>query len=150
MIRISKDKLYAGGVCFRLPDGFFINTNPESINDDKLDFYSSDEKYQLVLSAERSTEPIDEDLVSYITDNNFTVVEPVQNITVNNMNGYYVVYHSEREACYEIFLETPTSSDGLNVFSVRFTAAASNFKVISQLVNSEIVNSILDSIYPVK
>ena len=150
MIRINKNKLLAGGFCFSLPDGFFIDPCPAGIYEDGMSFYSSDKSYYLELYAHRYDESAYTHLSNYITDNDFAIIEPVRNITINDVVGCSAIYHSERYSYYEIILETPDSSEEFNVFTVRCTIEGVDSKSISELTHSETLNAFLNSIFPIQ
>lgn len=148
MIKVNKSELCAGGCRFSLPDCFSIDPYPSVIYEDGINLYSPDNSYYLTLYANQYDEPVCTYISNFITENDCTIIEPVQSVIVNGMIGYFAIFCSERYAYYEVILEIPNSSEESNAFLVRFTIEGADAKAISELAHSETANSILHSIFP--
>lgn len=149
MIRIKKDKFSAGGVCFSLPDGFFIDPHPQVMYEDGMSLYSPDMSYDMIFFAGRyEEESAYTHLSNYIADNDFTIIEPIRTVMINNMIGYSALYHSDRYSYYETVLDTPAPTEEFNVFVVRCTIEGVDDETVSELKNSKAINIFLESIYP--
>lgn len=147
MIKIKNNKLCAGGVCFSLPDDFFIDPYPQIAYEDGISLYSSDKSYYLSLFAARCDGSAYTYLSNFITDSDYTVIEPIQKIIINGMTGYHAVFHSEKYSYYEAVIETPASSQNLNAFQVRIILEGVNVDLISELAHSEKTSTILNGIF---
>lgn len=147
MLEIKNDSIRAGGVTFKLPNGFFIDSFPDPVGEDFLALYPPDKSYCLNLAAYKAKEPAFTKMSNEILSHEYDIIEPVQIIYINGMTGCRAIYRSSRYSYYEVNIDTPVSQEGLNAFSafIYVEGAASS---ISEIARSTTVNKLLNNIFP--
>ncbi len=148
MIQVNNGKLMLGSIVFDLPEGFFINTQPETIGENVLAFYAPNGDYQLTIGAyEEDTPPADDLTLDFDTEN-YTFIEPEKRININGLEGVWAVY---RYSCYSYFeaqLRMPPNNGNLYVFFVRGEMIGENTPIV-EVAHSETVQQILHNIWPI-
>lgn len=120
-----------GSCAFRLPNRFYLNTDPDSVDENKVEMISADENVFFTLVFEPALKSAYEHLTEVFADfeeETLTVLQPVHAIEAGGFHGYhtrYVVsYESSRNGRVtklydESVLEVPGDEPELLTFYFR-------------------------------
>lgn len=119
MIHFEHGALCAAGISFRVPDGFFLETDPE---DEALPWgislYAPDQSYNVRLYWEEDATGAEEELEDILDDGEYVILSPVAPLAVNDLEGFHVTYQSGGYGYYEARFDLPPNEDGLDAFVV--------------------------------
>lgn len=120
-----------GPCAFRLPNGFFLNTDPDSVCENKVEMISANENISFTLMFEPALKSTYEHLAEVFADfeeETLNVIQPIHTIEAGGLRGYhtrYVVsYESSRNGRVtklydETILEMPGEEPELLTFYFR-------------------------------
>lgn len=112
MFLIKNGYLYSKGVKFKLPVGFFINTNEEMDYLDGIEYISPDRKIVFGFSFISSYESA-KDIVEgiYEKDTGFTCTKPATFTAYNGLSGYAYSFKGDRYQQFGIVFELAQEND---------------------------------------
>ena len=105
MLSYKKHRLNPGQVSFQIPEGYYIDTDPELVSDNSLHLYSPDMLHRLDLQIVTTSKGSSEELASVLRDMKHTLVRPISLLFINGLTGVHAAYRSEGTQYYEAWLD---------------------------------------------
>lgn len=103
MLRYHDGRFYAGPVSFLLPDGLYLDSEPEILYPNSVNFCAPDGSFRLELMVEEdcadSRTEAESLLNSISPERHIGAITP---ITRNNLHGHQASYTSQGKICYEV------------------------------------------------
>lgn len=119
MIHFEHGAFCAAGIAFHVPDGFFLETDPE---DEALPWgislYAPDQTYNVRLYWEEASMGSEEELNDMLSDGEYVILSPVAPLTVNGLEGFHAAYQSGGYGYYEARFDLSPNEDGLEAFII--------------------------------
>lgn len=106
--------MYCREISFQIPDGYFLNFDPEMVGDNGVRLYSPDQSYTVELRLEEDCDGSARELTAIIQDLQPTVVYSLAPLTVNNVSGHHTTYRGLRHQHYEAWFDV----DGTTALSL--------------------------------
>ena len=130
MIKIVNGKFQKHGLSFSPPDGYYYESNPETIHEDGIVFVSEDGSktlnFDFLICRYKSCNSLDHlferDFLGYINFNRLTAITP---ILFNGLLGHHVLYKGSDSPdepatqYYEIHFDLGECEDGNILFALR-------------------------------
>lgn len=109
MFRYQNHRFYCSCFSYQIPDGYFIDTNPDEDTDDYMRLVSPNETFSVDIRLEQDCERSDGELASIIHDITATVVYPTSPIELNGLQGHHATYRTKQSQYYEARFDLPDS-----------------------------------------
>lgn len=117
-------RLYAENISFILPNGLYLDTNPECSSEWSIHFILPDASVSVGFHLETASFSTIQELQRAIMDcGNHPISEPLPTI-LNNIEGHYAMYRSETYEYFELCLDAKNLSAPHNRFTVLITDAS--------------------------
>ena len=133
MLCYKNHRFYAHNASFKIPDGYFIDTEPGMEADECIHLWGPNGDYSVEVRMHTDSANAEASLESVLNGMRPTILKPVSPISINNMTGYEATYRHTRNQYYELWLDIDegvtmcivilTSKDILQVDSAAVTAA---------------------------
>lgn len=119
MIQFKHGALWAGGISCRVPDGFFLETDPgEEARPWGVTLYAPDRSYSVRLYWEEEATGAEEELEELLSDGEYVLLSPISPFTTNGLEGFHATYQSGGYGYYEARFDLPPNGDGLAAFVI--------------------------------
>lgn len=109
MFLYRNHRLYYGNVSFQIPDGFFLDANPDEDTDDYLKLVAPDESYSIDIRFYQDSMDAKAELESVIHDLRAEIFYPVAPIIMGGLPGYHATYRDRRTQYYEAWFDIEES-----------------------------------------
>ena len=109
MFRYKNHRFYYDNISFQIPDGFFLDANPDEDTDDYLKLVAPDESYDIDIRFEQDCMDAKSELESVIHDLKAEILRPVAPICMNGLTGYHSTYRDKRTQYYEAWFDIEDS-----------------------------------------
>ena len=144
MIQYYKGRFRIPGISFTIPDGFYINTAPDSVADNYLCLLAPNKEYSIHIQSLPLNTSISDELQALLI--NTQESDTPTPITVNSLYGYHVSYKAGREQYYELRLQYPIQAHEYGQLSLLIQCAEAID--LKQLLESKYVRSMITGIFP--
>ena len=105
MFLYKNHKFHANGICFALPDNFFIHSSNKAGHRRCLEIEAANHSYIVTIGIDQPCRGTEHELQSRISkDSGMTPLSPVTPITMAGFPGHSLKYRCYREDTYEIRL----------------------------------------------
>lgn len=98
MFYYNKGRLMRNGISFEIPDGVYIQTEAETVSEDKIDFISSDASFCFSLQfceTEKEAEEFLQEAYDIFEESYVEIIKPIHCArNKNGVNGYYTKYRT--------------------------------------------------------
>lgn len=121
MLCYKNHRFHHRQVSFQIPEGFYIDTEPELVSDNSLHLYSPDMLYRLDLQIVTTSNGSSEELASVLRDMKHTLVRPTLLLSINGLTGVHAAYRSEGTQYYEAWLDIATGVSMLILVSSKLS-----------------------------
>lgn len=142
MIQYRKGRFHIPGMSFIIPDGFFLDTTPDTVADNCLCLVSPNKEYDVFIQASPAKGSTFDDLSAILrnTGDHTQVPDPV---TINSIHGHHVKYKAGNEQYYELRLRNPFNDQEYAQLTLLFSCSEKNDKPRQ---DTFAVNSIVEGI----
>lgn len=102
MLFFKNGRFYAPGVSFALPDGFYLDTNPDTPHEFGITAWLESRDIWVDIYLDDESDPLS-DLHNLFAeeDSCFIPYSPVEEIDLNGMKGFHASYHDSSNDYYE-------------------------------------------------
>lgn len=110
MLQFKDGKFCAQGLSFVFPNGFYLDTEPEAVDENVVVAWAPDMRYRIewqIYEAKRSTIEDFEHLIRY---SEFAWLGELTPVALNGLAGHQLYYKSREEDYYELRLSNGKSS----------------------------------------
>lgn len=104
MLHYHNHRFHRKNFSFQIPDGFFLDTEPEVEADNYLRLWLPDQKNSLTVDFAENCADTKSELEGVIADMEPRWSSPVEAVTVNGLGGHYAEYHLTHSRYYELWL----------------------------------------------
>lgn len=143
MLLYREGRFYTKGVSFKLPDGFYLVTEPETTSEELLSMTDAKEEYSVIWQTVEECEGTKEELEEIIDPKEgYGYIGEIESIEHNGLRGHQLRYRSdsgEREYCERRY----QLSDDIHFVVIIYTEKETG---IEEVLSREEVKDILDSI----
>lgn len=105
MLQYINHRFHFGGISFKIPDGYFLDSTYGEESDNTIHLYSPDESFALELRVQEDCDGSAAELESVISDLTPTVVYPIAPLAVNGLSGHHATYRNRRTQYYEAWFD---------------------------------------------
>ena len=105
MLCYKNHRFHYGKISFQIPDGYYIDTEPELISDNSLHLHSPDKLHRLDLQVDTSSKGAAKELASVLKDMKHTLLQPTSRFTLNGLSGVHASYKADGNQYYEAWLD---------------------------------------------
>ena len=106
MIQYRNGRFHIPGMSFIVPDGFYLNTTPDTVSDNCLCLISPNKEYSVFIQAASSKGSTFEELRAILINAGEHTLVP-ESITINGIHGHHVKYTAGNERYYELRFRNP-------------------------------------------
>ena len=105
MFLYKNQKFHARGICFALPDNFYLHSSNETGHDRCMEIEAPDHSYMVTIGIDELYTGTDEELETIISDGtDMNPLNAITPITIAGYSGHCLKYLSTREQYFEIRL----------------------------------------------
>jgi len=105
MLCYKNHRFHYGQISFQIPDGYYIDTDPELISDNSLHLHSPDKLHRLDLQVDTSSKGAIKELAAVLRDMKHTLVQPTSLLSLNGLTGVHAAYKAEGNQYYEAWVD---------------------------------------------
>jgi len=107
MFRYQNHRFYCSCFSYQIPDGYFIDTNPDEDSDDYMKLVSPDKSFSMDIRLEQNCKCSNAELASIIHDITATIDYPITSIELNGLHGHHAIYRTKQSQYYEARFDLP-------------------------------------------
>lgn len=105
MFFYSKQKFHANGICFAIPDNFFLHSLTELEKATNIEIEAADQSYTVTIGIDEGCDGTAQELQTMISEvGGMTPLCKITPVTVAGFAGHFLKYRSSREEYYEMRL----------------------------------------------
>ena len=130
MLLYENGRFHFGGISFAIPNGFFLETDPEMSLKDGIEVYGPDKSFSVELSLYAEEKCTKSFLRDVVKEMECPVIERLSYVELNGLHGHHVTYGGEeRTSYYEARFNLPGDYEDYTQFSILTTTKGDNVKI---------------------
>ena len=140
MLLFKGGKFHALGVAFELPDGFWLETEPEDVVQYGLVAYTPDKQHQVLWEIEEGCHGTAAELEEFFgPETGIEAMSEIAPLTINDLSGHQVMYRTSQDERLEYRFAI---REGVEFSVCIYAKTGSIVDVQSQKVTQEILRGI--------
>ena len=105
MLHYKNHRFHVANVSFQIPDGYFLNTDPEENANNGIRLCNPDKLYSVEIRVDESTRGSEMELAYVLQGMNPRILQPIGPTSVNGIHGHHATYRNTRTQYYELWLD---------------------------------------------
>lgn len=105
MLRYKNHRFHAANVSFQIPDGYFLDTDPEENANNCIRLWNPDKLYSVEIRVDDSERGSEMELAYVLQGMNPQILHTIKPTCVNGILGHHATYRNTRTQYYELWLD---------------------------------------------
>lgn len=105
MLRYCNHRFTCEGVSFRIPDGYYLETELAMVADNYLHLLAPDSSYIVEIRVNKECSSPSDELTSVMEDMRATVLRSIDALEIGGLTGCHATYRMTKSQYYEMWLE---------------------------------------------
>ena len=108
MLHYKNHRFHVANVSFQIPDGYFLDTDPEENANNCIRLWDQDKLYSVEIRVDDSSRGSEMELAYVLQGMNPRILHPIRPVCVNGIMGHHATYRNTRTQYYELWLDIDT------------------------------------------
>ena len=118
MLCYKNHRFHVNGASFQIPDGYFLDTEPEDIAQDCVSLWGPEKDFSVSVRVDTNSRGAENELAFILNGMEPTILRPAAPITHNGLSGYHASYRNDRIQYHEIWFDV---ADGVTMLILFIT-----------------------------